>query len=41
MYLLTNVITMLMVPMQQALSPRVYKCECVIKLQVAQLIIYL
>ena len=33
MYLLTNVITMHMIPMQQALSPfrlRVHKCACVI-----------
>ena len=40
MYLLTNVITMLMIPMQQAFSAsmfRVYKCACVTKFHVAQL----
>ena len=44
MYLLTNVITMLMIPMQQALSPfqlpcseYIYKCSCVIKFHVARL----
>ena len=40
MYLLTNVITMLMIPMQQAFSAsmfRVYKCACVIKFHVARL----
>ena len=40
MYLLTNVITMLMIPMQQALSAsmfRVYKCACVIKYHMVRL----
>ena len=42
MYLLTNVITMLMIPIQQALHlfrfhVRVYKCACVIKFHVTRL----
>ena len=40
MYLLTNFITMLMIPMQQALSPfqlPCSKCSCVIKFHVARL----